>query len=499
MTSSKVHASDWIFDADGVRKLDALAIDNSTSGFDLMQRAGSFAFERLRRRWPMARHIAVLCGSGNNGGDGYIVARLAQEHGLEVRLVVSAEAKTEAAREAARRCPLSAVTSDKLFDAKVDVVVDALLGNGLESAPRGSALHLIEVVAELQKVWQCEVLAVDVPSGLNSSSGNAPGAVVKAAETCTFIGMKFGLLTGRGPALAGDVSFYDCEVPPDIYRHVPFVARRLEPAAALVESIARDADWHKGQSGRVTIVGSNTGYAGAARLSAEAALRSGAGLVTVATRAEHYPAIIAGCYELMCQVIDDGNSVASLLEGADVVAIGPGLGRDRWASTQLDAVCMSDLPKVLDADALNLLAESPRRLNNAVMTPHPGEAARLLGTSIATVQADRQAAAKTLFERFGATVVLKGAGSLVVSGSDQTWVCTHGHEGMATAGMGDVLTGVIASLIAQGADVVSAARLGVLLHARAAEDAGTDGKIGILASDLLQPLRRRRNSLINKV
>jgi len=506
-----MHQAKRLYDADAVRRLDALAIESGIDGFELMQRAGQFTFDVIRSQALGGRRIAVFCGHGNNGGDGYVIARLAHEHGLRVCVVATEAPKTVDAAKAAKLCPVQSITVeqfgagqfDHVADAdfgteQCDFVVDAVLGNGLTSTPRGAAMAMIETINRLARDDGTVVVAVDVPSGLNSSNGHVAGLCVQADHTVTFIGMKPGLLTGRGPAVSGQIRFHDCGIDQSVYEQQVAGADLLEPTRKEALEIARSADAHKGSAGRVLIIGSNLGYFGAARLSCEAALRTGAGLVSLATRVEHYPQIVVGREEIICRAIDADGSVGRWLGEADVVAIGPGLGQDSWARCQFEAALGHVGPLVIDADALNLLAEKSKRLDQAVITPHPGEAGRLLNISSAEVQADRIACALRLQEKYACVVVLKGAGTVIVSRDRQISICDRGHAGMASAGMGDVLTGIVASLLAQGAAPETAARLGVWIHATAAEDAGVGGAIGIVAGDLMQPLRRRRASIIDK-
>lgn len=255
---------------------------------------------------------------------------------------------------------------------------------------------------------------------------------------------------------------------------------------------ARDA--HKGDFGHVLVIGGQPGMSGAARLAGEAALRAGAGLVSVATHPEHASVLNSGRPELMCHAVANAETLKPLLERSTVLAVGPGLGQSEWARGLLVAVWDTDLPMIVDADALNLLAREPMRRDRWILTPHPGEAARLLGCSATEVQADRRTAVRALQARYGGVVVLKGAGTLIADGV-QCRVCTAGNPGMASGGMGDVLTGVIAGLCAQGMSLSSAAAAGVLVHALAADAAALrDGERGLLASDLLPELRRWVNA-----
>lgn len=242
--------------------------------------------------------------------------------------------------------------------------------------------------------------------------------------------------------------------------------------------------------GHVLVVGGDSGMSGAVRLAGEAAARCGAGLVSVATRADHAAIISAAVPELMCHGIEDSESLRLLLRRASVVAIGPGLGQSHWAQSLFGMILQSHLPTVVDADALNLLAVEPVKKDNWILTPHPGEAARLLVKTVEDVQSSRTAAASELQKKFGGVVVLKGAGTVVVNNKEVLGICDEGNPGMATGGMGDVLTGVIAGLLAQGVLPEQAARLAVCLHARAGDLAAKEGQRGMLASDLF-PLMRR--------
>jgi hydroxyethylthiazole kinase-like uncharacterized protein yjeF len=251
----------------------------------------------------------------------------------------------------------------------------------------------------------------------------------------------------------------------------------------------RPIDCHKSMFGHVLVVGGDYGYSGAVRMAAEAALRVGAGLVSVATRPEHALALNIARPEIMCHGVSSAEALKPLLEKATVIAVGPGLGQSRWAKSLLTLVLKSKKPLVVDADALNLLALKPEKHAQWILTPHPGEAARLLKKSVATIQGDRLTAVKMLQKKFGGVAILKGAGTLVDGPDAIPAVCSLGNPGMATAGMGDILSGVISGLLAQHLPLVKAAKLGVLLHALAGDRAAEEGERGMLATDLLPYLR----------
>jgi NAD(P)H-hydrate epimerase len=312
---------------------------------------------------------------------------------------------------------------------------------------------------------------------------------VRADCTITFVGLKTGLFIGDGPEYTGTVYFDDLEIDapsatefkPGLERIVDSEIQRALPR--------RPRAAHKGNFGRVLIIGSGSGMPGATRLSGEACLRVGAGLVTVAVAPENVAAISSGRPELICLGLSDVSQLGEALERAEIIAIGPGLGRTKWASEALQAVLATDKPLVVDADALNLIAEAgaPPR-DNWILTPHPGEAGRLLDISTEEIQADRLSALDRLVARYGGTVVLKGAGTVVGTKGRIPALCERGNPGMASAGTGDVLTGAVAGILAQCRDTWLAARVGVLVHAMAGDAAARTGERGLIASDIAREL-----------
>jgi len=271
-------------------------------------------------------------------------------------------------------------------------------------------------------------------------------------------------------------------------------ARRLQAGDIVRLLPARRHNAHKGNFGHVLAIGGDDGMAGAVRLAGEAALRAGAGLVSVATRAGHVSALNAARPELMAHGVEGPQELEALLEHASVLALGPGLGQHAWGHALWYSALTAGKPAVVDADALNLLARDALPLPpGSVLTPHPGEGARLLGTQTALIGSDRFAAVRAIAKRYGATTVLKGAGTLIASAAGEVVACPWGNPGMASGGMGDVLTGVIAGLLAQGLDAWDGACAGVALHARAGDLAASGGQAGTLASDLFAPLRELRN------
>lgn len=453
----------------------------------LMQRAAHAAWQAARRRWPDARHITVLCGPGNNGGDGWILAGLASADGCAVRIHAAPphDRASAAARRARAECSLPVAPLDTL-DAAVqgqlpDLVVDALFGIGLTRPLQGDVAHAVERVNRAA----VPVLSLDVPSGVDADSGHVAGPAIRAAATISFLAGKRGLHTGAALDHVGEVEYHRLGVP---VQDLPGAEAGLW-LPALLRFGRRDRDSHKGSHGHVLAIGGDHGMAGAIGLCAMAALRTGAGKVSVLSRAAH-AALLTGLQpELM--VHDD--QALSLLEDADVVVVGPGLGTGSWGRGLLQHALACGKPLVLDADALNLLQQSHRLPAGTVLTPHPGEAARLLGCATASVQANRFAAAASLVARHGATVVLKGAGTVIASPGRTDAVIAAGNPGMASGGMGDLLAGVIAALLAQGHDGFGGAAMGALLHGCAGDAAALQGERGMLASDLLAPLRQLAN------
>ncbi|MBS7458717.1 NAD(P)H-hydrate dehydratase [Coralloluteibacterium stylophorae] len=459
----------------------------------LMQRAAHAAWILLRRRWPSARRLCVLCGPGNNGGDGYLLAALARAQGCEVDVVVLDEEapRSEAARAARAEWGGAVSPAQDAADrlAQADVAIDALFGIGLARALDGVAADLVAAV----NAAGCPVLALDVPSGLDADTGATPGAAVRAELTVEFILPKRGLRTGRGPALCGALHLDGLGLDSAERGRAASAARLLLPSDIGRWLQPRPRDAHKGQNGHVLCIGGDHGTGGALALCLRAALRSGAGYASAATRAEHVPALIALQPEAMARAVGEGGDLSPLLERADVLALGPGLGKGDWGRALYARALAAGLPLVVDADALNLLAEAPQALRDAVLTPHPGEAARLLGCDTAAIQADRLAAAAELAARYASAVILKGSGSVIAAPGREPCIVGAGNPGMAVGGMGDLLTGIVAGLRGQGLEAFDAACCAALLHAAAADLAAAAGERGLLPGDVLDPLRRLAN------
>lgn len=480
-----------IYAAADVRRIDRCAIESQgIPGYALMNRAARAALDAARAAYPDARRWQVVCGAGNNGGDGWVLARLAAEQGIDVS-VVALVAPESLDGDAARACRDFTATGgaemrwEGSLDPRAELLVDAVLGSGLTRDVEGD---FAAALAAMNR-HAAPVVALDVPSGLSADTGAVHGSAVRAQLTVTFVGLKTGLFLGQGPDHVGLLVFSGLGIPDECRLTISPRLRRITDQALGRALPPRARGAHKGDFGHLLVIGGAPGMAGAVRLAAEAALRSGAGRVSVATDPAHCAAINAGCPEIMCHGAPDARALESLLERADAVAIGPGLGTGEWGRAMWQCVRARSLPMVVDADALNLLAEAPQRGEQRILTPHPGEAGRLVGRSAGDVQADRVAALAAIVERYGGTAVLKGAGTLVSAGDGSPWITTSGNPGMATAGAGDVLTGVMGGLLAQGLERETAARVGVEVHARAGDLAAGETPRGTIASDILAAVR----------
>ncbi|MBK8307205.1 MAG: NAD(P)H-hydrate dehydratase [Gammaproteobacteria bacterium] len=489
-----------LYTAEQVRALDRAAIvEQGIPGCVLMERAGRAVFDVARKYYPDSG-LHIVCGTGNNGGDGFVVARLAADRGVPARIALVGDAgriggDARLAFDAAIAAGVSIAPWGEQAPGEGELIVDAVLGTGLSGPVKELQAKVIEAI----NGSELPVIAVDIPSGLCSDTGAVRGVAVRAAHTISFIGRKRGLYTGAAADLRGVLHFHDLGVPPATYRGVVPGAELLSLGSLLAALPARPRTAHKGRFGHVLVIGGAPGMAGAAAMAAEAAARCGAGLVSVATHASSVAPIVARCPELMAHAVAFVHELEPMLARATVLVVGPGLGRGPWAQQMLQRALAAGLPTVLDADALNALAagEADARpwRDQLLLTPHPGEAARLLTMPVTQVNDDRFAALRRLADPT-AVVVLKGAGTLVSTQDAElpVGVCPYGNPGMATGGMGDVLSGILGALLAQGAGRELAARLGVCLHGRAADLAAQEsGERGLLATDLLPWLRRLLN------
>ena len=500
-----------LYTAEQIRSLDCCAIeDHQLSASLLMKRAGKAAFDQMLSLWPQLNTVHVFCGSGNNGGDGYVLAALAAQRNLTVTVwqLATAEKLVGAALDAYRYAcqekvmmqPFSPLAwQQQLPINSIDtenIIVDALLGTGVIGSVRP---EYAEAVAAINRC-HCPVLALDMPSGIEPDTGHVNDMTIEADATISFIGLKLGAFTAKGRVCSGQRYFSDLGVPSSIYSSTQAVATRLILDDVMDILPSRPIDAHKADCGHLLIIGGDHGFGGAPLMSAEMALRCGVGMATVATRSEHISAILSRRPELMAVAVASIEKFQSLLKKPNTLVVGPGMGCSCWSIDLLSHVIDTELPMVIDADALNLLASSDLHLNvdkpRWILTPHPGEAARLLGISSSQVQADRIHAVREIQARYGGVVVLKGPGTVVLDLNGNISICDHGNPGMATAGMGDVLSGLLGALIAQGLDVNDAVRLGVCLHAAAADTlTQKHGMRGLLATDLIAMVRAMINGV----
>jgi len=498
MNNSQVQSLRFsLYSAAQVRELDRIAIEDfKIPGLVLMKRAGLALYEVLCEMWP-DDNLTVFCGTGNNAGDGYVVAKLARQQNRPIRVIQVGDVEklrgdAKSAYDEASATGVEIIPFSECINLEQGVVVDALLGTGVTGQIREPVAHVINVINNSQ----LPVIAVDIPSGLCSDTGMILGAAIKADAVVSFIGLKKGLFTGSGTECVKEVFFDDLDVPTEAYDQLnqqDSIQARLTCLSDRLSFLApRQRNAHKGNFGHVLIVGGDKSMGGAVAMAAEAALRVGSGLVSVATRPEHVAALLARRPELMVSGVVSGQELEPLLQKVSVVVIGPGLGLSPWSEQLLQQVVASNVPMVVDADALNLIAKGVFTLptdSRLVITPHPGEAAKLLAVENSDIQADRFNAVSRLCEKFNCTTVLKGAGSLVSDGITIELSCL-GNPGMASGGMGDVLSGIIGGLMAQGLSPFDSAVLGVNLHGAAADEiAEQNGERGMLATDLFEKLQ----------
>ncbi len=453
------------------------------------------------------RRVLVLAGKGNNGGDGLLAARYLRTSGSDVTVVLAAPDKefsgearralTAAAEAGVPILPGTRARPDEQM-AGADLIVDALFGTGFRGPARGDPAALIEAANRSGR----PILAVDVPSGLEADTGRWEGSCVRATATVTMGLPKVGLLVYPGAEMAGTIYVADIGYPANL-RDDPSVNTHLVTSEMIQTLLPpRRADTHKGTYGRVLIVAGSVGFSGAAVLATLGALRTGAGLVTLAVPQSIYPIVAAKVTEGMPAPLPDANGaiapeavrkIDDLSAAADVIAVGPGLSRSAGTGRVVESLLAGQRPLVIDADGLNVLAGQTKVLEQphapAVLTPHPGELGRLTGTSSDEIQRDRLAAARSAAARFGSVVLLKGARTIVAAPDGEAFIVPTGNPGMATGGMGDVLTGAVASLIGQGLTMAQAAYAAAYLHGLAADLIAQErGMVGMLASEVADHL-----------
>ncbi len=505
----------YLVTAKEMRELDRLTIEEyGTPGHVLMERAGAGATEALLQKFPHVRETSVLifAGKGNNGGDGLVIARLLKKQNIACEVFLTAkkdDVQGDALQnlDAFRRMrgkvtELTEVSQLTLVQNKLSkcgVIVDALLGTGLNAPVRGLVASLIELI----NTSGIPVVAVDIPSGLDADRGEPLGEAVQAELTVTFGYPKIGQISDPGTSYVGKLAVVDIGIAPEALERVRPQVELLtkEEVGMLVRARRRAA--HKGDFGHLLVLAGARGKSGAALLCGGAALRVGAGLVTLggpSSLNSIFSSVLVEAMTVPLPELADGsfcldeNALSQALRGKSAVAFGPGvgvsadtIGMTRWLLTH------SDIPLVIDADGLNCLATDVSILRNArvpvALTPHPGEMARLLNSSNAEVQTRRLAVARAFATEYGCFLILKGANTVIAAPDGRVWVNSTGNPGMASGGMGDVLTGIISGLLAQGYPLEEACCLGVFLHGYVGDMAADEkGEAGILARDLIARL-----------
>jgi len=503
----------YCYSNEAIRKLDSLMVEQGfiESSYKLMIRAAQALLDFINHKYSKIKHITIVCGAGNNAGDGYALARLIRlqdrEPHIKIRLVsiIDPEILTGDAHLAYLdwlECDGTiGLMTDAHFPA-TDLIVDALIGTGLKRTLEDEWYAAVAAINASSK----PVLSVDIPSGLDADTGASYGIAVNATYSVTFIGQKMGMYTAQARYYCGKIHFASLGIDDRLYEQVEHHAVLMEWNNIVGKLPCRNPISHKGDHGHLLIIGGDYGMAGACRIAGEAALRCGAGLVSIATRKENTNAITSARPELMVHGIEHAEDLDKLLTKATAIAIGPGLGTGQWGFSLLDKIIKflkkqyhSDkqtIHCVFDADALNIMAQHNLvvQSKDIIYTPHFAEATRLLKykSEIPSTDTNRFNMILELQEKYHGTFVLKGAGTLV-NINDDTAICPYGNEGMASAGMGDSLTGVIGALLAQKISIVDSARLGVCLHAKAADLAAKEGKNGMLVSDIFPKLRELMN------
>jgi len=490
-------AEKYVFSSNTISSIDksAIAQNEPGYGFILMQRAAKYSLETLMDNNPTS--LTVFCGSGNNAGDGYLLAKMAIESGVTSKVItlesedmLNGDAKKamdmfkEAGGIVERWSPNISLNSDW--------IVDAIFGIGLNRDIKSPYKEAIEFINESKS----KVLSIDIPSGLCGQTGKIFGRAVSANITTTYVGKKSGLYLDSGPNCTGTIYFSDLDIDQAFYSdHKPLIRIVSEKEVSDV-LLDRKQTSHKGDNGHILLIGGNDGMEGAIRIASEAALRAGSGLVSVISSSTSCEIINQFRPEVMCHDDLKQDKISSLIDKADIIGIGPGLGTDDWAIDLFNLAMKSDKYLVVDADALNILSFNPIKRGNWTLTPHPGEAARLIGTSVSDIQKDRLASISKLSERYSANVLLKGRYSLIHDSTNEyPFMITTGNPGMATAGMGDLLTGVTCSFLGQFGTDHSAkiTSIAAHVHSKSGDLASHKGERGMIASDLLTYIRKLVN------
>lgn len=470
-----------------IRQLEKIATEQfGMTEIALMRQAGDSVWHTIKQDYPKAQRILIICGKGNNAGDGFIVAKQAITAGLNISvwLVIKPDRLSNSAKLAYQQIQSLAINflDSQPNSDDFDLIIDGLLGIGLI----GDVRECYQPIINWINAAKLPVVAIDVPSGLSADTGMPQGVAVKADITVTMLGLKLGLFTGEGKTYAGKITLANIALPAQIYALVKPVAQLLPGQAVLPR---REPHQHKGEFGHVLLIAGGEGMPGAALLAARAAFTVGAGLVTVITHPSNVSPLIDAQPEVMCHDGAQLDSVTDLVNKASVVLLGPGLGQQPWVDAMIEGLVDSQKPLVIDADGLQYVKRFPTP--QKILTPHPGEAGQLLGLSATDIQANRLDAIHQIAQQYHAKVILKGSGTLLLDEADTVLVNQTGNALLATAGSGDVLAGMIAGLIAQGQALGDAMKTAVILHGQAADLALTkDGEIGFTASSLFDYIKQ---------
>lgn len=480
--------------SEDIRKIERTYADLNNKCYDLMVSAGIALYKHIKNIIDFDSNIAIVCGPGNNGGDGYELAYNLVKNGYTTTCFCYSCPKENTEAENAYKKFLS-IDGKIIFEDELpilenfDVIVDGLLGIGIKTNINSRMEKWIKIINSSTSY----IVAIDVPSGLDSNNGFIWGTCIKANLTINLLKAKLGCFTGKAKDFVGKVIFDDIGVKENtVYSCVKrYSYKSIKNKLTLLE---RNQSSHKGDSGKLLLIGGGIGMPGAIKLATEASLRTGVGLAKVACRKENFSMIFASRPEIM---FVEPSNVNQVLSWTDAIVLGPGLGRDEWSYSVWKNCIDTDLYKLVDADGLFWLAKEPRILKNAIITPHNAEAARLLNVSVEYVERNRYNTLVELHKKYGAIIVLKGPGTLITDGN-QIFNCANGCSGMAVGGMGDVLSGIIGALLAsKKISILDCAKFAVAIHGRSAELNCYNGTIGLLPSDLMDSIRSLVNRLEN--
>jgi len=509
-----------------MQQMDRLAIEShGIPGLVLMESAGKGAARVLLAQFAdhLKAGVGIICGKGNNGGDGFVMARFLADHRIRVTVYLLAKTsmvKGDAAANLNRLAPLNIpvieVPDENAFSKAISsldqhgLLVDAILGTGLSADVKG----FFKTVIDYMNQRPTPIFAVDVPSGLNSDTGQPCGACIRAQATATFALPKIGHFSYPGAEYTGKLEIIDIGIPEAVVQSVKPKQQLLTAEQIRQRLRPRSADTHKGRTGHLLVVAGSVGKTGAAALAAGSAMRCGAGLVTLSIAESLHSlaetlvleVMTAPLTESRCGVLGDAavDDIKKLISGKACVAIGPGIGQAPETRRLIQKIITQiEIPMVIDADGLNNLTGQTQLLKNlkapAVLTPHPGEMARLIDASPAEVQHNRLKCARDFATNFKVHVVLKGAATVIAHPDGKAYINTTGNSGMASGGMGDVLTGVLAGFITQGFSPEEAAHAAVYLHGAAADTlAKTIGPFGYLAGEVMNAIPGEIKKLIAK-